>query len=116
MRKGLLGAAAAAAVAALVVVRWLPLPALALATGTLCGILNVVLTWRGVERLAQSRSPGSFVFSSLLRIGVFGIVPVAFAAAGPWWAMIWYFAGFFLPTVLCARALSRDPNEPSRSL
>jgi hypothetical protein len=93
-----------------VALHWFPVPALALATGAVCGILNAVLTWRGLERLAHTRSRGSFVFSSLLRIALFGIVPVAFAASGPWWAMIWYFAGFFLPTVLCAHALSRDSN------
>ena len=31
---------AASAVVALLVVRWLPIPALALATGGLCGVLN----------------------------------------------------------------------------
>jgi hypothetical protein len=115
MRFALIRAAAASAILALLAFYWFAVPALALASGGLCGILNAVLTWRGVERLARTGSTGSFVFSSLLRIALFGIVPVAFAAAGPWWAMIWYFAGFLLPTALCAHALSRDSNPRSTS-
>jgi hypothetical protein len=81
---------------------WLPVPALALAVGGLCGILNAMLTARGVERLGRGHSASGFVISSLFRLALFGIVPVAFAAAGPWWSMAWYFAGFFLPTALYA--------------
>jgi hypothetical protein len=32
---------------------------------------------------------------------------VAFAAAGPWWSMAWYFAGFFLPLALYAATVGR---------
>ena len=90
------------AVVALLVVRWLPFPALALATGGLCGVLNAQLTGSSGEMLLRNRSVGLFVLSSFLRIGVFGIVPVAFAVHGPWWSMAWYFAGFFLPLALFA--------------
>ncbi|MBV9332986.1 MAG: hypothetical protein JO146_03185 [Candidatus Eremiobacteraeota bacterium] len=90
------------AVVALLVVRWLPFPALALATGGLCGVLNAQLTGSSGEWLLKNRSVGLFVLSSFLRIGVFGIVPVAFAVHGPWWSMAWYFAGFFLPLALFA--------------
>ena len=91
---------------ALLVVRWLPIPALALATGGLCGVLNAQLAGSSGEMLLKNRSVGLFVLSSFLRIGVFGIVPVAFAVRGPWWSMAWYFAGFFLPLALFAvRAL-----------
>ena len=85
---------------ALVSAWWLPHPALALAAGGLCGVLNTLLTMRSGERLVETRSVGGFVFSSFLRIGVFGIVPVAFAILGPWWSMGWYYAGFFLPLAL----------------
>lgn len=84
-------------IVALVFVHWLPHPALALAAGGICGVLNTLLTMRSGERLAENRSVGGFVLSSFVRIGLFGIVPVAFAVLGPWWSMAWYFAGFFLP-------------------
>lgn len=90
------------AVVALLVVRWLPFPALALATGGLCGVINAQLTGSSGELLLKNRTVGLFVLSSFLRIGVFGIVPVAFAVHGPWWSMAWYFAGFFLPLALFA--------------
>jgi len=95
------------ALASLLAARPLPLPALALAVGGLCGILNAMLTAHGVERLGRSRNAGAFVISSFFRLALFGIVPVAFAASGPWWSMAWYFAGFFLPTALYAVSVGR---------
>jgi multisubunit Na+/H+ antiporter MnhB subunit len=91
----------------LVFVRWLPHPVLALAAGGLCGVLNTLLTMRSGERLVETRSVGGFVLSSFLRIGLFGIVPVAFAMLGPWWSMAWYFAGFFLPLAMFAYGARR---------
>ena len=100
-------ALAIAAAVALLTVRWLPVPALALATGGVCGVLNTLLTTVTTERLLDSRNVGLFVLSSFLRIGLFGIVPVAFAAHGPWWSMAWYFAGFFLPLAMFALGAQR---------
>ena len=95
--------------AGLVVATRSPIAGIALVFGTLCGIANAYLTMRGTERLVDHRSVSSFVFSSILRIGVFGIVPVEFALHGPWWSMGAYFIGFFTPlalyTVLVARAV-----------
>lgn len=86
-----------------------PLAGVALVFGTGCGLANAFLTMRGNERLVDHRSVSSFVFSSILRIGVFGIVPVEFGLHGPWWSMAAYFVGFFTPlalyTVLVARAV-----------
>lgn len=82
-------------------------PALAFAAGGLCGIVNNLLVMRSGERVVETRSVGGFVFSSFLRIGVFGIVPVAFAVRGPWWSMICYFAGFFLPLALYMASVQR---------
>ncbi len=86
-----------------------PLGGVALWFGTGCGLANAFLTMRGNERLADHRSVSAFVFSSILRIGVFGIVPVEFALDGPAWTMAAYFFGFFTPlafyAVLVARAV-----------
>jgi hypothetical protein len=86
---------------------WLPRPALALVTGGICGVLNTLLTMRYGERLVDRGGVGGFVFSSFLRILVFGIVPVAFAIGGPWWSMGFYYVGFFIPLALFAYLASR---------
>jgi hypothetical protein len=81
--------------------------AVALGTGTLCGIVNALLSMRSSERLVDHRSVGSFVFSSVLRIFVFGIIPVAFARHGPWWSLATYFVGFFTPLAVYALSVGR---------
>ncbi|MDQ2858444.1 MAG: hypothetical protein M3R53_07305 [Candidatus Eremiobacteraeota bacterium] len=95
--------------AGLVVTMRSPIGGIALWFGTACGLANAFLTMRGNERLADHRSVSSFVLSSILRIGVFGIVPVEFALHGPAWTMAAYFLGFFTPLalygVLVARAV-----------
>jgi hypothetical protein len=90
------------ALVGLVLVRWFPHPVFALWAGGLCGVLNTLWTMRNSERLLQNRGVGGFVLSSFVRIGLFGIVPVAFAVLGPWWSMACYFAGFFLPLAMFA--------------
>jgi hypothetical protein len=77
-----------------------PLAAVALATGTACGLANAFLTMRSNERLAEHRSSAIFVISSILRLVVFAIVPVEFAVHGPVWTMGVYFLGFFVPLAL----------------
>jgi hypothetical protein len=86
----------------LVLVRWFLHPVFALWAGGVCGVLNALWTMRNNEHLLQRRGVGGFVLSSFVRIGLFGIVPVAFAVLGPWWSMAWYFAGFFLPLAMFA--------------
>lgn len=91
----------------LVSVHFAEIPALALVAGGICGVLNILLIMRAGERVVETGNRGTFVFSSFLRIVVFGIFPVAFAAAGPWWSMASYFAGFFLPLALYAITVGR---------
>lgn len=97
--------------AALLAVRT-PLGGVCLVIGGLCGVLNMLLSMRGNERLVDHRSVGAFVFSSFLRVSVFAIVPVGLALHGPWWTMAIYFLGFFTPLALylfsVQRAFRRD--------
>jgi len=79
-----------------------PLVGAAFLAGTACGVANALLSMRGNERLLEHRSAAAFVFSSILRIAVFGIVPVVFAVHGSGWSMPAYFAGFFTPLGLYA--------------
>lgn len=82
--------------------------ALALVVGGVCGLANALLVMYGNERLAQSRHVAIFVLSSLLRIGLFGIVPVVLALkVGSVWTLAVYFAGFFIPLALYAAMLKR---------
>jgi hypothetical protein len=85
-----------------------PIGAGALAFGTLCGLANALLVMRGNERLADHRIPAVFVISSILRIGIFGIVPVEFALHGPAWTIGAYFVGFFAPLGLYAVLVARS--------
>jgi hypothetical protein len=94
-------------VAAIPIAGWSPIGGVALAFGGVCGVVNALLTMRGNERLVDNRSVVIFALSSVLRICVFGIVPVEFAAHGPWWTMALYFCGFFLPLALYAISVAR---------
>jgi hypothetical protein len=95
------------AVIALFAVGWQPFAALALASGGVCGVFNALLTARSSERLLDTRGVGLFVLASVVRIGVFGIVPAVLALRGSWWSMAWYFAGFFLPLAMFALGAQR---------
>jgi hypothetical protein len=95
-------------VAAIPIAGWSPIGGVALAFGGLCGVVNALLAMRGNERLVDNRSIAVFALSSVLRICVFGIVPVEFAMHGPWWTMALYFCGFFLPLALYAVSVARD--------
>ena len=84
-----------------------PYAAAALFVGVLCGVTNALLSMRGNERLLDHRNVAAFVFGSVLRVGVFGIVPVEFAIRGPWWTIGTYFIGFFMPLSLYASETAR---------
>jgi hypothetical protein len=81
---------------------------LAIAAGLFCGYLNLRLLTAAGRRLLESGSAKSFVLSSLSRVGVFAIVAVAFAAAGPWWCGLLYIAGLFIPIALYAARVVRE--------
>ena len=83
--------------------------ALALVVGVLCGILNALVSMRSNERLIDHRSALIFVLSSVLRVFVFGILPVGFVLHGPWWALGTYFVGFFTLALFAASA-ARAPR------
>ena len=94
-------------VAGTLIAGWSPIGGIALATGGACGVANALLAMRGNERLVDNRSVVIFALSSVLRICVFGIVPVEFALHGPSWTMALYFCGFFLPLALYAVSVAR---------
>jgi hypothetical protein len=89
-----------------------PIAAVAEVCGSVCGILNALLSMRANERLVDRRRIALFVISSVVRIVFFGMLPVEFALHGPWWTMATYFFGFFTPlavyAVLTARSLQVD--------
>jgi len=84
--------------------------AVALAVGIVCGIVNALLSMQSNERLVDHRSVPLFVLSSVLRVLLFGIVPVGLSLHGPWWTLVSYFAGFFTPLALFARSVARAPR------
>lgn len=88
-------------------VHWSALNATALAVGGFCGVANALLVMAGNERVIERRRVGAFVLSSILRVGLFGIVPVVLAAHGSWWTFGCYFAGFFTPLALYGIVLGR---------
>jgi hypothetical protein len=102
-----------AVIAGAVIATKFPFGAVALVFGTGCGLANAFLTMRGNERLLDHRSVSVFVISSILRIAVFGIVPVEFALRGPLWTMAAYFIGFFTPLALYAAIAARGARRPN---
>jgi hypothetical protein len=78
----------------------LVVPAAAFAIGMACGALNTRLILSAAGRLAEGGRASGFVFSSLLRVGAFAILAVAFAAVGPWWASTAFIAGLFFPLAI----------------
>lgn len=83
----------------------------ALVVGILCGYLNLRMLSAAGKRLTESSSSKAskaFVISSLTRVGLFAIVAVAFAAAGPWWSCLLYIAGLLTPLASYALRVARE--------
>jgi len=102
-----LRSAVLAFIAACILAMKSPYAAVALFVGVMCGVMNALLSMRGNERLLDHRSVASFVLGSVLRVGVFGILPVEFGIRGPWWTIGIYFIGFFTPLSLYALDTAR---------
>jgi hypothetical protein len=76
--------------------------------GLACGAINLRLLLGSARRLADGGTSKAFVLSSLSRVGVFAIVAVAVAAAGPWWNGLVYIVGLLLPIALYAARAGRE--------
>jgi hypothetical protein len=85
-----------------------PIAVLSLATGLFCGYWNLRMLASAGTRLSDSGTSKSFVISRLLRVGVFAIVAVAFAAVGPWWAGPLYIAGLLMPLAAYVIRVTRE--------
>ena len=96
-----------AVLGALIAFPWLPAFSVALLVGTAAGVINMLLTMHGNERLVESGRRAAFAISSFLRLGLFGIVAASLVARGPWWSIGPFFAGFFLPLALYAVSAPR---------
>jgi len=84
--------------------------------GCVAGLMYVRLVMRSNERLLDGdASVGAHAARGLVRIVSAGAIPAFAAALGPWWGMLVYFAGFFLPYALFVleirRRWSREPRE-----
>ena len=107
-RSASLGTLPVVALPALVLALWFPCFALALVVGGAAGVVNMLLSMHGNERLLERRSVAAFVLSSFVRIGLFGIVPVVLAVRIPsLWTLGCYFIGFFTPLALSGILLHR---------
>ncbi len=84
-----------------------------LVVGGGCGLAYMLMTMRAGERLlGESGSLAVHNARSVVRVLLFGAIPVMVSLHGPWWAMGIYFAGFFTPLILYAidvtRTVKRD--------
>ena len=67
---------------------------------------NALLSMAGNERLLERRNVPVFVLSSLVRLGLFGIVPVVLTLrVSSLWTLGCYFIGFFTPLALYGLSL-----------
>lgn len=98
----------------LVIATWRnPVAGLELALGGVLGVLNMLATMRGNERLLEGRSSRAiFAINAQVRIFAVGILPVAVALRlGQPWTIGVYFAGFFTPLALYAMAYRRSIEQ-----
>ena len=85
--------------------------ALATLAGLGGGVINLRLLQAAADALTQTAARNPFVLSSLLRTSAFAILAGLFAAVGPWWSMVVFLAGFFIPLALHVVRMVRQPPE-----
>ena len=90
-----------------------PVAGLELATGGVVGVLNMLATMRGNERLLEGRSNRAvFALNGQIRIFAVGILPVAIAMRfGQLSTIALYVFGFFTPLALYAIAYRRTIQQ-----
>lgn len=90
-----------------------PVAGLELALGGVLGVLNMLATMRGNERLLEGRSSRAiFTVNSQVRIFAVAMLPVAVAFRfGLFWPIGLYFTGFFTPLALYAIAYRRSIRQ-----
>ena len=90
-----------------------PVAGLELALGGVLGVLNMLATMHGNERLLEGRSSRAvFAVNAQVRIFAVGILPVAVALRfGQLGTIGLYFAGFFTPLALYAMAYRRSLEQ-----
>ncbi|CAB1128137.1 membrane protein of unknown function [Candidatus Hydrogenisulfobacillus filiaventi] len=101
---------------------WLALPAWhpatwSLALGSLLGILNVQLIASGLGRVLGLRAAwqGAFMVSSLVRLGLLGLLLYYAAQRGPQLSPVWLLAGIFWPQGVALQALFGRGREAAAS-
>ena len=90
-----------------------PVAGLELALGGVVGVLNMLATMHGNERLLEGRTNRAiFAFNGQIRIFAVGILPVAVAMRfGELSTIALYVAGFFTPLALYALAYRRTIRQ-----
>jgi|SRR5271165_594536 len=88
--------------------------ALALAWGSLCGIVNFWVVGLSAGRLLDRGGSGLFVGAALARLAGFAFAPLALLAVAPAWTLALYYCTFLLPFGMNLIVIARDHATESR--
>lgn len=87
-----------------------------LALGGVTGVMYMRLVCRANERLlGGDASVGAHATRGIVRIGAAAAISVFPAILGPWWGILIYFGGFFIPYVLFVLEVRRRWSAPQAS-